>query len=81
MAFDEMEAGLRARLESLPPAARAELPPRTAPSRTRPSRTDRAEFWGHPETGTTFGELVIDPEEERATRAVVFGLLREMERK
>jgi hypothetical protein len=38
------------------------------------------EFWGHPET-RTFGELLIDLEEDKAARAVVFGLLREMERK
>jgi len=36
-------------------------------------------FWGHPETGT-FGELLIDLEEDKAARAVVFGLLAEMER-
>jgi hypothetical protein len=36
------------------------------------------EFWGHPET-RTFGELLIDLEEDRAARAVVFGLLEEME--
>jgi len=45
---------------------------------------DRAErigeFWGHPET-RTFGELLIDLEEDKAARPVVFGLLREMERK
>ncbi len=28
-----------------------------------------------------FGELLIDLEEDKAARAVVFGLLREMERK
>jgi hypothetical protein len=33
----------------------------------------------HPET-RTFGELLSDPEEDRAARAVVFGLLAEMER-
>jgi hypothetical protein len=44
-------------------------------------RADRiGEFWGHPET-RTFGELLIDLEEEPAARAVVFGLLREMERR
>jgi hypothetical protein len=37
------------------------------------------EFWGHPET-RTFGELLIDLEEDKAARAVVFGLLAEMER-
>jgi hypothetical protein len=44
-------------------------------------RADRiGEFWGQPAT-RTFGELVIDLEEDKAARAVVFGLLREMERK
>jgi hypothetical protein len=45
---------------------------------------DRADaigtFWGHPET-RTFGELLIDLEEDKAARAVVFGLLAEMERR
>jgi hypothetical protein len=45
---------------------------------------DRAErigeFWGHPKT-RTFGELLIDLEEDKAARAVVFGLLAEMERR
>jgi hypothetical protein len=45
---------------------------------------DRADaigtFWGHPET-RTFGELLIDLEEDRAARAVIFGLLREMGRR
>jgi hypothetical protein len=44
---------------------------------------DRAErigdFWGHPET-RTFGRVLIDPEEDEAAPAVVFGLLAEMER-
>jgi hypothetical protein len=44
-------------------------------------RADRiGEFWGHPET-RTFAELLIDLEEDKAARAVAFGLLREMERK
>jgi hypothetical protein len=38
------------------------------------------EFWGHPET-RTFGELLIDLEEDRTLKAVIWGLLREMERK
>jgi hypothetical protein len=38
-------------------------------------RADRiGEFWGHPET-RTFGEPLIDLEEDKAARAVVFGLL------
>jgi len=32
------------------------------------------EFWGHPET-RTFGELLIDLEEDKAARAVVSGYL------
>jgi hypothetical protein len=72
--FEEMEAGLRARLETLPPAARAELA-----HVLRLPDFDRADpigtFWGHPET-RTFGELLIDLEEDKAARAVVFGLLR-----
>jgi hypothetical protein len=39
-----------------------------------------APFGGHPET-RTFGELLIDLEEDKAARAVVFGLLMEMDRK
>jgi hypothetical protein len=77
--FEEMEASLRARLEALPPAARAELI-----HVLRLPDFDRADaigtFWGNPET-RTFGELLIDLEEDRAARAVVFGLLREMEQK
>jgi len=46
-----------------------------------PDRAERiGEFYGHPET-RSFGELLIDPEEDTVARAVVFGLLREMERK
>jgi hypothetical protein len=37
------------------------------------------EFWGHPET-REFGELLIDCEEDRTMRAVLVGMLREMER-
>jgi hypothetical protein len=44
------------------------------------NRADRiGEFWGHQET-RQFGDLLIDLEEDKAARAVVFGLLREMER-
>ena len=78
MIFQEMEKALRQRLEALPPAARAELL-----HVLRLPDLDRVErigtFWGHPET-RTFGELLIDLEEDKPARAVVFGLLREMER-
>jgi hypothetical protein len=44
-------------------------------------RADRiGEFWGHRET-RTFGEFLIDLEGEPAAKAVIWGLLREMERK
>jgi hypothetical protein len=77
--FDEMEAALRARLEALPPAARAELiHVLRLPDLDRVERI--GEFWGHPET-RTFGELLIDLEEDKAARAVVFGLLAKMEGK
>jgi hypothetical protein len=36
------------------------------------------EFWGQPETRVS-GELLIDLEEGQAARAIVFGLLAEME--
>jgi hypothetical protein len=75
--FDEKQA-LRRRLQALPPAARAELS-----HALRLPDLDRAEaigtFWGHPET-REFGELLIDLEEDKAARAVVFGLLREIGR-
>jgi hypothetical protein len=77
--FDEMEKALRLRLEALPPAARAELiHVLRLPDFDRADRI--GEFWASPET-RTFGELLIDLEEDKAARAVVFGLLRELERK
>jgi hypothetical protein len=79
MTFEEMEPGLRARLQALPPAARAELlRVLRLPDLDRVERI--GEFWGHPET-RTFGELLIDLEEDKAARAVIFGLLAEMERR
>ena len=79
MTFEEMEKALRQRLEALPPAARAELQHvLRLPDFERADRI--GEFWGHPET-RTFGELLIDLEEDKAARAVVFGLLAAMERK
>jgi hypothetical protein len=67
------------RLDAIGPASRTELI-----HVLRLPDFDRADaigtFWGHPET-RTFGELLIDLEEDKAARAVVFGLLAEMERK
>jgi hypothetical protein len=49
MTFEEMEAGFRARLEALPPAARAELI-----HVLRLPDFERADaigtYWGHPQT-------------------------------
>jgi hypothetical protein len=43
-------------------------------------RADRiGTFWGNPET-RPFGELPIDLEEDKTLKAVIWGLLREMER-
>jgi hypothetical protein len=47
------------------------------PISTRAERI--GDFWCHPET-RTFGELLMDLEGDKAARAVVFGLLAEMER-
>jgi hypothetical protein len=73
--FDEMEAALKARLEALPPAARAELlHVLRLPDFERADRI--GEFWGYPES-RAFAELVIDFEEDRILRAVLVGVLRE----
>jgi hypothetical protein len=72
--FEEMEAALRGRLEALPPAARAELiHVLRLPDFDRADRI--GEFWGHPET-RTFGELMIDLEEDRTLKAVIWGCSR-----
>jgi hypothetical protein len=75
--FDEREARLRARLDALPPAARAELFTSCA-SQTSTASSGSAGS-GSPVT-RQFGELLIDLEEDKAARAVVFGLLAEMDR-
>jgi hypothetical protein len=74
--FAEMESALRERLEALPLTARAKLI-----HVLRLPDFDRADaigtFWGNPET-RTFGELLIDLEEDRYAKAMIWGLLKEM---
>jgi hypothetical protein len=77
--FEEMEQGLRKRLEALPPAARAELlHVLRLPDFDRADRI--GEFWGYPQS-RAFAELLIDCEEDRTLRAVLVVMLREMERR
>jgi hypothetical protein len=76
---DELERLIRARLDALGPAPRAELlHVLMLPDLERAERI--GEFWRHTET-RTFGELLIDLEEDKAARAVVFGLLADMDRR
>jgi hypothetical protein len=77
--LDEIEAGLRARLDSLPQAARAKLlHVLRLPDFDRADRI--GEFCGHPETGG-FGELLIDLVEDKAARGRLLRYLAEMEQK
>jgi hypothetical protein len=49
-------------------------------SQTSSEPTGSESSWGNPKT-RTFAELLIDLEEDRSLKAVIWGLLREMERK
>jgi hypothetical protein len=74
-----LEETLRERLDALGPAPRPEL--RHVLIVRYLERAERiGEFWSYPES-RTFAELLIDLEEDKAARAVVFGLLAEMQRK
>jgi hypothetical protein len=74
-----LERRLWERLDFLGPAPRAELlHVLKLPDFERADRI--GEFWSYPES-RAFAELLIDLEEDKAARAVVFGLLAEMQRK
>jgi hypothetical protein len=73
---DELERRLRERLDALGPAPRAELlHVLMLPDFERADRI--GELSGYPET-RTFGELLIDLEEDRTLRAVLVGILRRL---
>jgi hypothetical protein len=74
----ELEDLLRRRLDAFPPAARAELlHVLMLPDFDRAARI--GEFWASPAT-RSFGELLIDLEDDSLARAVVVGMLRELRR-
>jgi hypothetical protein len=75
----DVERRLRARLDALGPALRAELlHVLMLPDFQRADRI--GEFWGYPQS-RTFAELLIDCEEDRVLKAVLVGMLRDMERR
>ena len=76
-ATDNLERRLRARLDALGPAPRAELlHVLMLPDFERADRI--GDFWSYPES-RAFAELLIDCEEDRTLRAVLVGMLRETE--
>jgi hypothetical protein len=75
---DDLEHGLRERLDALGPAPRAELlHVLMLPDLERAELI--GEFWSYPQS-RTFAELLIDWEEDRTLRAVLVGMLRESAR-
>jgi hypothetical protein len=76
---DDLELRLKARLDALGPAPRAELLHiLMLPDFERVGAIQT--YWGNPET-RKFGELLIDAEVDRPVRAVLVGMLREIDRK
>jgi hypothetical protein len=76
--LEGVERDLRARLDALGPAPRAELlHVLMLPDFERADRI--GSYWGNPAT-RTFAELLVDCEEDMTARAVVFGVLRETDR-
>jgi hypothetical protein len=74
---DQLERRLRERLDALGPAPRAELlHVLMLPDFDRADRI--GEFWSYPES-RAFAELLIDCGEDRYSRAVLVGMLREAE--
>ena len=74
---DELERRLQEQLGALPKAARAELlHVLMLPDFERADRI--GEFWGYPES-RAFAELLIDCEEDRTLRAMLVGMLREVD--
>ena len=72
---DELERRLRARLDALGPAPRAELlHVLLLPDFDRAHRI--GSYWENPKT-RTFAELLIGCEEDRVLRAVLVGMLRD----
>jgi len=75
---DELGRRLRARLDALGPAPRAELlHVLMLPDLERAERI--GEFWSYRQS-RAFAELLIDCEEDRTLRAVLVGMLRERQR-
>ena len=75
---DELDRRLRERLDALGPAPRAELlHVLMLPDLERADAI--GEFWSYPQS-RAFAELLIDCEEDRTLRAVLMGMLREIER-